>query len=64
MSHQRNLSKETLQNARAWFESLGYHADISFGTLYLELDCFTVELSQAEIENRAESWEDNQNQKD
>ena len=61
---QKELSEETLENARAWFESLGYSIDISYGTLYLELDCCSVELSQSEIECRAEQWVNNQNQKD
>lgn len=61
---QKELSEETLENARAWFESLGYSTDISYGTLYLELDCCSVELSQSEIECRAEQWVNNQNQKD
>ncbi len=59
---QKELSEETLENARAWFESLGYSTDISYGTLYLELDCCSVELSQSEIECRAEQWVNNQNQ--
>lgn len=53
---QKELSEETLENARAWFESLGYSIDLSHGTLYLELDCCSVELSQSEIECRAELW--------
>lgn len=63
MTPQKELSEETLENARAWFESLGYSVDISYGTLYLELDCCSVELSQSEIESRAESWIDSLNRK-
>jgi len=59
---QKELSEETLENARAWYESLGYHSEISSGTLYLELDCFSFELSQSEIEGRAEQWIANKNQ--
>lgn len=60
---QKELSEETLENSRAWFESLGYSVDISYGTLYLELDCCSVELSQSEIESRAELWIDSLNRK-
>lgn len=60
---QKELSEETLKNSRAWFESLGYSVDISHGTLYLELDCCSVELSQSEIESRAELWIDSLNRK-
>ena len=58
---QKELSEKTLENARAWFESLGYSVDISYGTLYLELDCCSVELSQSEVECRAELWTDSIN---
>lgn len=61
---QKELSEETLENARAWFESLGYSTYITHSTLHLELDCCSVELSQNEIECRAEQWLENQNQKD
>ena len=53
---QKELTEETLENAREWFESLGFSVDISYGTLYLELECCSVELSQSEIECRAEQW--------
>jgi hypothetical protein len=61
---QKELTEETLENARAWFESLGFSVDISFSTLYLELDCCSVELSQSEIECRAELWINSLNRKD
>ena len=64
MSLQKELSEETLENARAWFESLGFSVDISYGTLYLELDCCSVELSQSEIECRAEQWVNHLERKD
>lgn len=61
---QKELTEETLDNAREWFESLGYSVEISCGTLYLELDCCSVELSQSEIECRAELWINHLNRKD
>ena len=61
---QKELSEETLENARAWFESIGYSVDISCGTMYLELTCCSVEVSQSEIECRAELWTDSLNRKD
>jgi hypothetical protein len=61
---QKELSEETLENARAWFESLGFSTDISYGTLYLELNCCSVELSQSEIECRAEQWINSLNRQD
>lgn len=61
---QKELTEETLDNARAWFESLGYSVEISCSTLYLVLDCCSVELSQSEIECRAELWINHLNRKD
>lgn len=48
------MDQETLLNAQAWFENYGYETHIEDGLLYLQLDGFSVELSQSEIENRAE----------
>lgn len=61
---QKELSEETLENARAWFESLGFSVDISYSTMYLELECCSVELSQSEIESRAEQWINSLNRQD
>lgn len=61
---QKELTEETLENAREWFESLGFSVDISYGTLYLQLDCCSVELSQSEIECRAEQWINSLNRQD
>jgi hypothetical protein len=58
------LDENKLENAKHWFESLGYHADISYGTLYLELESFSVELSESEIEARAEQWLNELNRQD
>jgi hypothetical protein len=58
-----NIDETTLENAKHWFESMGYNAEIDFGTLYLNLEGFSVELSQSEIENRAEQWTNELNRK-
>lgn len=61
---QQELTEETLYNAKQWFESLGYSVDVSYGSLYLELDCCSVELSHSEIECRAEQWINHLNRQD
>lgn len=58
------IEDNKLENARHWFESLGYQVDISYGTLYLELESFSVQLSQSEIEARAEQWINELNRQD
>lgn len=50
------LTEETLENAANWFESMGFSVDISHNTLRLILNVCDVELSQSEIEGRAEQW--------
>jgi hypothetical protein len=52
------LREGTLENAAAWFESLGYSVTLNeaYDTMYLELDGFSVELSQSEIVCRANQW--------
>ena len=58
------MEQETLENAKHWFESMGYHADIAYGSLHLYLDGMSVELSESEIEARAEQWINNLNRQD
>lgn len=52
------LREGTLENAAAWFESLGYSVTLNevYDTMYLELDGFSVELSREEIVCRASQW--------
>ncbi len=64
MLPQKELTNENLENAKAWFESLGYSVDVSYGTMYLEIGCCSVELSQSEIECRAEQWVNHLERKD
>ena len=58
------IEDNKLENARHWFESLGYQVDISYGTLYLQLESFSVQLSQSEVEARAEQWINELNRQD
>jgi hypothetical protein len=57
---QTELTQETLEQAQAWFQSVGHRSDIENGTLYLVIKPIWVELSQSEIEYRAALWEHNQ----
>jgi len=57
------IDDTTLENAKHWFESMGYNAEIDFDTLYLNLEGFSVEISQSEVENRAEQWTNELNRK-
>ena len=50
------MTNEILSNAQLWFESMGYDAQIDYGTIYLSLDGFSVQLSNGEIEARAEQY--------
>ena len=51
------MTNETLVNAQFWFESMGYDAQTDdYSSLYLYLDGFSVQLSTAEIEARAEQY--------
>jgi hypothetical protein len=50
------MQNETLQNAQNWFDSMGYEAEIKYGFLYLNLDCFSVQISSSEIQERADQW--------
>lgn len=54
----------TLLNAKEWFESMGYEVNIAMGTMYLQLESCSVELSQREIEQRAEQWINELNRQD
>jgi len=50
------MTNEILSNAQLWFESMGYDAQIDYDTIYLSLDGFSVQLSNGEIEARAEQY--------
>jgi len=54
----------TLLNAKQWFESMGYEVNIFVGSLYLQLESCSVELSQREIEGRAQQWIDELDRED
>jgi hypothetical protein len=59
------MNEETLENAKQWFESMGYDVDIDdHSSLYLYLNGFSVQLSSAEIEARAEQWINELNRQD
>ena len=59
------MTQEQIDKAILWFDSMGYHAEQIFsGLVYLELDGFSVELSDNEIEGRAEQWDYEQNKRD
>jgi hypothetical protein len=56
------MTNETLTHAQQWFESMGYDAGIDHdSSLYLYLDGFSVQLSNGEIEARAEQYLNEQN---
>jgi hypothetical protein len=61
---QHELEEEILENAKAWFESLGFTAEIDCQSLYLHLGCCSVELSQSEIDCRAQQWINSLNRED
>jgi len=51
------MTNETLSHAQQWFISMGYDAEIDDdSSLYLYLDGFSVQLSNGEIEARAEQY--------
>ena len=50
------MQQETLVNAQQWFISMGYDAEVDYDSLYLHLDGFSVQLSNGEIEARAEQY--------
>lgn len=59
------MDNTTLENAKHWFESMGYDADIDDdSSLYLYLDGFSVQLSTAEVEARAEQYLNELNRKE
>ena len=58
------VTKEQKDKAILWFESIGYHAEEHYGKVYLECDFFSVELAEAEVEIRAEQWDDEQSRED
>jgi hypothetical protein len=52
------MTQETLEKAIKWFESMGYHAEgDDCSSVYLYLNGFSVQLSTAEIEYRADLWD-------
>jgi len=50
------MTQEILNKAQQWFISMGYDAQIDYDTIYLSLDGFGVQLSNGEIEARAEQY--------
>ena len=58
------LTKEQRDKAILWFESIGYHAEERYGKVYLECDFFSVELSESEVEFRAEQWDNQEDYED
>ena len=58
------LTQEQKDKAILWFESVGHHAEEHYGKVYLEYDCFSVELAEAEVEGRAEQWDNEQSRED
>jgi hypothetical protein len=54
------LNQETIDKAIQWYESVGYYAEENFGKVRLECDGFAVELSEREVEFRAEQWDNEQ----
>jgi hypothetical protein len=52
------MTQEKLNYAKEWFESMGYDAQIDHDSIYLYLDGFSVQLSNAEIFARAEQFQD------
>lgn len=59
------MDNTTLENAKHWFESMGYAVDIDdYSSLYIYLDGFSVQLSTAEVEARAEQWINELNRKE
>ena len=60
-----DLTQEQIDKAILWFESMGYHAESDdYSSVYLYLDGFSVQLSTAEIEARAEQWDYEQSRED
>jgi hypothetical protein len=52
------MHQTTIEKAILWYESVGYHAEKGyFGHLYLELDGFSVQLTNDEVEGRAQQWD-------
>jgi hypothetical protein len=55
------MHQTTINKAILWFESLGYHAECDdYSSVYLYIDGFSVQLSTAEVEARAEQWDSEQ----
>jgi len=50
------MTNETLSHAQQWFISMGYDAEVDYSSLYLHLEGFSVQLSNGEIEARAEQY--------
>ena len=51
------MEQETLDKAQQWFQSMGYDAQVEFQSIYLTLDGFSVEISDAEVEARADQMD-------
>ena len=51
------MTQEKLNFAKLWFASMGYDAQIDNDTIYLYLNGFSVELTNAEIFARAEEFQ-------
>lgn len=58
------LNQETIDKTCKWFESMGYYAEEKRGKLYLECEGFSVELSETEVEHRAEQYDHEQSRDD
>ena len=58
------MNQETIDKAILWFKSMGYYAEDNYGKIYLECEGFSVELSDAEVEARAEQWINEQSRQD
>ena len=58
------LNQELIDKAINWFESMGYHAEERRSQVYLECEGFSVELSEGEVESRAEQWDSEQSRDD
>jgi hypothetical protein len=52
------MTNSKLILAQMWFKSMGYDAQIDNDTIYLYLNGFSVELTNAEVFARAEQFQD------
>jgi hypothetical protein len=51
------MEQATIAKAILWFESMGYHVEQGRGLVRLELDGFSVQLTDNEIKQRAAQWD-------